>query len=202
MKTQAFFVDIGEGQGVYICSPENGGNSFYIAPLSDTLADNSKSAHQPTHLGPIQWLVFKAFKRRSHGGIIRFDLHSQKWVSNCVEMHRGTPAAKIGLICNALEAKQSCYFKAFRLRLIGGQYDLTCTHQSGPLMAYRWAQRSQDGRPTPRRSHPGSFCDLQSCAVTQEGCGPLAAPAESVHPLRVCTLPAGQITSMITPAAI
>ncbi len=32
--------------------------------------------------------------------------------------------------------------------------------------------------------------------------GPLVAPAETVHPLRVCTVSAGQITSTITPAAI
>ena len=30
-------------------------------------------------------------------------------------------------------------------------------------------------------------------------CGPLVAPAETIHPLRVCTLPAGQITPMIPP---
>ena len=37
-----------------------------------------------------------------------------------------TPAAKIGLICNALEAKWPCYFKAFRLWSIGGavRFDL------------------------------------------------------------------------------
>lgn len=33
-------------------------------------------------------------------------------------------------------------------------------------------------------------------------CGPLAAPAETVHPLRVCTVSAGQITATITPADI
>ena len=44
------------------------GNSFYIAPLSDTLADSPKSARQPTHLGPIQRPVFRTFKRRSHRG--------------------------------------------------------------------------------------------------------------------------------------
>ena len=44
------------------------GNSFYIAPLSDTLADIPKSARQPTHLGPIQRPVFRTFKRRSHRG--------------------------------------------------------------------------------------------------------------------------------------
>lgn len=76
---------------------------------------------------------------------------------------RGDPAAKIGLICNALEVKQPCCFKAFRLRSIGGQYDLTCAHQNGPRMAYRWTQRSQDGRPTPRRSCPGFFCSAKLC---------------------------------------
>ena len=33
IKNTGFFVSVGEGQGVYICSPENGGNSFYIALL-------------------------------------------------------------------------------------------------------------------------------------------------------------------------
>ena len=33
-------------------------------------------------------------------------------------------------------------------------------------------------------------------------CGPLVAPAETVQPLRVCTVSAGQITSTITPATI
>ena len=33
-------------------------------------------------------------------------------------------------------------------------------------------------------------------------CGPLVAPAETVHPLRVCTVSVGQITALITPAAI
>ena len=33
-------------------------------------------------------------------------------------------------------------------------------------------------------------------------CGPLVAPAETVHPLRVCTVSAGQIMFTITPAAI
>ena len=60
-----FFREVGEGQGVYIGSPKNGGNSFYIAPLSDTLTDSPKLAHQSTHLEPIQRPVFKAFKRRS-----------------------------------------------------------------------------------------------------------------------------------------
>ena len=32
--------------------------------------------------------------------------------------------------------------------------------------------------------------------------GPLVAPAETVHPLRVCTVSAGQIMFTITPAAI
>ena len=40
---------------------------------------------------------------------------------------------------------------------------------------------------------------LWNCTVTQEGPGPLATPAETVHPLRVCTLPVGQITPMIPP---
>lgn len=47
-----------------------------------------------------------------------------------------------------------------------------------------------------------AFFDLRNGAVTQEGRGPLAAPVESVHPLRVCTLSTGQITAMTTPAAI
>ena len=68
LKTQAFFGGVGERQGVYICSPENGGNSFYITNLSDTLADSPKSAHRPTHLEPVQRPVSKAFKRRSHRG--------------------------------------------------------------------------------------------------------------------------------------
>ena len=86
LKTQGFFMGVGKSKVFYICSLENGGNSFYIAPLSDTLADSPKSAHQPTHLGLIQRSVFRTFKRRSYRGIIRFDLHPQKWVSNCVEM--------------------------------------------------------------------------------------------------------------------
>ena len=67
LKTQAFFVGVEEGQGVYICSPENRGNSFYIAHLSDTLTDSPKSARQPTHLGPVQRPIFRASKPQSHG---------------------------------------------------------------------------------------------------------------------------------------
>ena len=58
---------------------------------------------------------------------------------------QGTPAARIELICNALEAKQPRYFKAFRLRSIGGQYNLACAHQNGPLTAYRWTQKARAG---------------------------------------------------------
>ena len=80
---------------------------------------------------------------------------------------RGTPAAKIGLICNALEAEQPCHFKAFRLWSIGGRYDLTCAHQNGPLEAYRWTQRSQGGRPTPRRPCPGFCWTVKLCCHTR-----------------------------------
>ena len=58
-------------------------------------------------------------------------------------------------------------------------------------------EESQDRKPTFRRPVL-AFSDLWSCAATQAGRSPLAAPSESLHPLRVCTLPAGQITSMIT----
>lgn len=68
IENTGFFAGVGEGQGVYIGSPPNGGNSFYIASLSDTSADNPQSAHQPTHLGPIQCPIFKASKRRPHRG--------------------------------------------------------------------------------------------------------------------------------------
>lgn len=68
IENTGFFVDIGKGQSVYICSSENGGNSFYIAPLSDTLADIPKSARQSTHLDPIQQPIFRTFKSRSHRG--------------------------------------------------------------------------------------------------------------------------------------
>ena len=65
IENTGFFRGCWKGQGDYICSLENGGNSFYIALLSDTLADSPKSARQPTHLGPIQRPVFRTFKWRS-----------------------------------------------------------------------------------------------------------------------------------------
>ena len=68
IENTGFFAGVGEWQGVYICSPENWGNSFYIASLSGTLPDSPKSAHQPTHLGPVQRPVFKASKQRPHKG--------------------------------------------------------------------------------------------------------------------------------------
>lgn len=66
IENTGLFMGIGEGQGVYICSPENKGNFFYIAPLSGAMPDNPKSAHQPTHLGLVQRPFSKASKRRSH----------------------------------------------------------------------------------------------------------------------------------------
>ena len=66
IENTGFFAGVGVWQGVYISSPENGGHSFYIAPLSGTLAYSPKSARQPTHLGLVQRPVAKASKRRSH----------------------------------------------------------------------------------------------------------------------------------------
>ena len=78
---------------------------------------------------------------------------------------------------------------------------MTCAYQNGPLTAYRWTQKARAGG-----RHSGApalaSADLRNCAVTQEALGPLVAPAETVHPLRVCTVSAGQITATITPAAI
>ena len=68
IENTGFFAGVGVWQGVYISSPENGGHSFYIAPLSGTLADSPKSARQPTHLGLVQRPAFKASERRSYRG--------------------------------------------------------------------------------------------------------------------------------------
>ena len=43
---------------------------------------------------------------------------------------------------------------------------------------------------------------LQTMLSHKRAIGPLVAPAETVHPLRVCTVSAGQITALITPVAI
>ena len=48
----------------------------------------------------------------------------------------------------------------------------------------------------------GLLLGCETVLSHKRACGPLVAPAETVHPLRVCTISAGQITSMITPAAI
>ena len=49
---------------------------------------------------------------------------------------------------------------------------------------------------------PWLLLDCKTVLSHKRPCRPLVAPAETAHPLRVCTISAGQITSMITPAAI
>ena len=44
--------------------------------------------------------------------------------------------------------------------------------------------------------------DCETVLSHKRAAGPLVTPAETVHPLRVCTVSAGQIMFTITPAAI
>jgi len=48
----------------------------------------------------------------------------------------------------------------------------------------------------------GLLLGCETVLSHKRACGPLVAPAETVHPLRVCTVSAGQIMFTITPAAI
>ena len=140
---------VGERRGVYICSPENGGNSFYIAllPTPRLISQISPSAYA---FKAYPSAYFQGFQAAVTWGVIRFDLLPQKRGSKCVE---------IGMKKSGQEADTP----ALLLWLL-----LNC----------------------------------ETVLSHKRAAGPLVAPAETVHPLRVCTVSVGQITALITPAAI
>ena len=87
---------------------------------------------------------------------------------------------KIKVPAYAFRAYPAAYFQGFQTAVTQGviRFD---------LRPRKWTSNCVETRTKRARTgsrHPGApilaFSDLQSCAVTQEGRGPLAAPAETV----------------------
>ena len=109
---------------------------------------------------------------------------------------------KIKVPAYAFRAYPAAYFQGFQTAVTQGgiRFDLH-PQKRGSKCVEMGAKKSGREADTPALLF-GLLLGCETVLSHKRACGPLVAPAETVHPLRVCTVSVGQITALITPAAI
>lgn len=102
----------------------------------------------------------------------------------------------------AFRAYSAAYFQGFRAAVTQGaiRFDLL-PQKRGSKCVERDMKKPGQEADTPALL-PWLLLDCRTVLSHKRAADPLVAPAGTVHLLRVCTVPAGQITATITPAAI
>ena len=102
----------------------------------------------------------------------------------------------------AFRAYPPAYFQGLQAAVVQGviRFDLYPQKRGSKCVEIGMKKPGQEADTPALLTWPMLNCE--AVLSHKRPCGPLVAPAETVHPLRVCTVSAGQITATITPAAI